>query len=252
MRCLHESQLYEQNTFITLTYNPENRPSNGSLDVADWQKFMKRFRKKISPLKIRFFMGAEYGDQPDPLTSSTLGHPHYHAIIFNYDFPDKVHKTTRNEHKLYESEILNKLWGKGFCTIGDVSFQSAAYVARYCMKKRNGVGDIATDHYSRIDPATGEWSLLHPEFMTCSQGIGKGWFEKYKSDLEKGFVTINGVKHTPPKYYERLLEEVDDCLLAEIKQDQIENINPEHSTIPRLRIREKVRIKRTQSLTREL
>lgn len=36
---------------------------------------------------------------------------------------------------LYISPILAKLWGKGMVTVGAVTLESAAYVARYCTKR---------------------------------------------------------------------------------------------------------------------
>jgi hypothetical protein len=50
-----EASLHIFNSFITLTYDPDHLPKDGSLNVVHFQKFMKRLRKKISPLKIRFF-----------------------------------------------------------------------------------------------------------------------------------------------------------------------------------------------------
>lgn len=119
MRCVHESKLYTYNSFITLTYNNESLPANGSLDKTHYQKFMKRFRKQHPKKTIRFYMCGEYGDQ-------TL-RPHYHAIIFNHHFDDRKHHNTIKGNKLYKSDILQETWGKGHCLIGDVTFESAAY-----------------------------------------------------------------------------------------------------------------------------
>jgi hypothetical protein len=43
---LHEASLHIFNSFITLTYDPEHLPEDGSLNVLHFQKFMKRLRKK--------------------------------------------------------------------------------------------------------------------------------------------------------------------------------------------------------------
>ena len=61
MRCLHEASLHENNAFITLTYDDSNLPRGGSLDYSDFQKFMKRLRKRIGR-KVSFYCGGEYGD----------------------------------------------------------------------------------------------------------------------------------------------------------------------------------------------
>jgi len=86
-----------------------------------------------------FFHCGEYG--------SKTGRPHYHACIFKYDFPDKVFYTERNGYKLFTSQILQDLWTDpsdglpyGYCSVGSLTFESAAYVARYILKKVNGKG----------------------------------------------------------------------------------------------------------------
>ena len=82
---------------------------------------------------------------------------------------------------LYRSDTLESLWTYGFSSIGDVTFESAAYVARYVMKKVTG--DAAESHYTVVDPETGEITVRTPEFnkMSLRPGIGAGWFDKYSS-----------------------------------------------------------------------
>lgn len=224
MRCVHEASLYDFNVFVTLTFDAKHLPPDGSLDVKVFQKFMKRLRKMASTnknfkkscrkkfkrdfLSVRFFHCGEYGDQ--------LGRPHYHAILFDCDFPDKELWTIRNGFKLYRSKFLEKLWPFGFCTIGDVTFESSAYVARYCLKKING--DKAADHYKG----------RKPEYTTMSRGgrygkgIAYGWFEKFKGDVFPcDNVVVRGKVLTPPKYYDRCLESVDPDALAEIKAKRV-------------------------------
>ena len=91
---------------------------------------------------VRFFHCGEYGE--------LLYRPHYHACLFGFDFSDKVLWSTRGGVRLYRSKILEKLWTFGFSTIGDVTFESAAYVARYCTKKITG--DKADEHYNGRSP----------------------------------------------------------------------------------------------------
>ena len=78
MRCLHEASLYDNNCFITLTFNDEYVMP--SLDKSIFQKFMKRLRRMFPDARIRYFMCGEYGDK--------LSRPHYHACLFGFDFPD--------------------------------------------------------------------------------------------------------------------------------------------------------------------
>lgn len=198
IRCVHEASLYEHNSFITLTYDDDNLPSDRSLHVEHFQKFMKRLRKKFGQ-NIRFYHCGEYGEQ--------TFRPHYHACLFNINFHDKKIWSHKNGNNLYNSEILSKLWPYGYAVIGDVTFESAAYVARYIMKKINGKN--AQQHYERINPETGEIYQLKPEYTTMSRrpGIAGDWFQKFKTDVyPKDFLTINGKKMRPPRYYDRQYE----------------------------------------------
>lgn len=189
MRCVHEASLYEQNCFITLTYDNAHLPKDGSLNVDDIQKFFKRLRKRFGA-GIRFLQCGEYG--------SEFQRPHHHACIFNFDFPDKIPISCAGGNMLYISESLSDLWPFGYHTIGALTYDTAAYVARYVTKKITG--SIADDHYKG----------RKPEFITMSRrpGLAHDWYEKYKKDLyPKDFVTLNhGVKLKPAKYYDRMFD----------------------------------------------
>lgn len=255
MRCVHEAQLHDENCFITLTYSDDNLPHGASLNKRDLQLFWKKLRKKLYPLKISYFACGEYGTDQDPTTVETLGRPHYHAIIFGYDFPDKAPaaKSPAGEIR-YASESLTRLWGKGHTDLGSFSFESAAYVARYQMKKING--EQAEEHYKRVDPRTGEITWLNPEYMVSSRNpaIGKRWFQKYHKDLDKGFITMRGVKMQYPKYYDDLYRELDDAthqFMRDRKRNSVDILDPDN-TLDRLRVKEKLRIKRTKTLKREI
>ena len=151
MRCVHESYLYKNNCFITLTYNDENVPHRGQLHYPHFVAFMKRLRKHQQG--IRFYMGGEYG--------SINWRPHYHAILFNWDWKDReYYKTTGSGEKIYISQQLEKLWPHGYSSTANATFESAAYIARYCMQKRTGKD--AENWYRRYDEE-GEYQLT-PEF----------------------------------------------------------------------------------------
>nr|UXQ88009.1 MAG: replication initiation protein [Microvirus sp.] len=254
MRCVYESKLHEDNCFITLTYNEESVPSDGSLVLRDWQLFIKRLRKQLHPKKVRFYMCGEYGTDRDLTTTKTiLGRPHYHAILFGHDFADKeVFSTNPKGDNIYISENLTRHWGLGHCTLSEMTFDSAAYVARYCMKKITG--DMADDHYASHDPLTGELTQRKPEFNTMSRkhGIGYEWFQKYRHDLDKGFLTISGVKYPPPKYFNDLYAkefEEDYEAIKERKRVSMDPDDPENRT-DRLRIREQVKLRKLKQLKR--
>lgn len=205
MRCVHEAQMHEYNSFITLTYNDENLPTNGSLQKHHFQKFMKRLRKKLA-IPIRFFHCGEYGDM--------LSRPHYHACIFGYDFPDKKLWSVRENIRLYRSDLLESVWTYGHSIIGDVTFDSAAYVARYVMKKVTG------------KPAEAYYQGRTPEYITMSRrpGIGAKWFEKYNKDVYPvDEIIMNDYAVKPPKFYDSLLDVYDHDMLQKVKVDRIQN-----------------------------
>lgn len=194
LRCIHEASLHESNCFITLTYDDSHLPADCSLNLDHFQRFMKRLRKKYGN-GIRFFHCGEYGEK--------FGRPHYHALIFGFDFPDKVFWKESNKIPLYRSASLEKLWTYGYSSIGDVTFESAAYVARYIMKKITGPG--AWTHY--LDIETGV--IKKPEYTTMSRrpGIAAGWYDKFRSDVyPHDFTVLRGRKVKPPKFYDRLFE----------------------------------------------
>lgn len=200
IRCKHEASLYEQNSFITLTYSDEHLPEDYSVSKRVWQLFMKRLRNYYGESKIRFYACGEYGDQKY--------RPHYHALLFNLDFSDKKFFKLVNGERLYTSEILSTLWPYGQATTGDVTYQSAGYCTRYVMKKM--VGDKADEHYWRINPLTQQFVRQTTEFQLCSRrpGIASGWFEKFKSDVfPSDFVVVDGMKKPVPQYYIRKLQE---------------------------------------------
>jgi len=201
IRCMHEAQMHKENSFLTLTYAPEHLPQYGSLQLSHFQKFMKRLRKAYEPKKIRFFHAGEYGKK--------LDRPHYHALIFGLEFEDKQPWKQIKGNLYYRSEKLERLWPYGFTSIGNVSYKSAAYCARYIMKKQGG--PIATRKYSNntmVDNSTGE-IMISKEYATMSRrpGIGQTWYERFgKTDAHThDFVVVDGKRHPVPRYYDRLL-----------------------------------------------
>jgi len=243
IRCAHEASLYEDNCFITLTYDDAHLPADHSLDVRHFQLFMKRLRKKYGS-EIRFYHCGEYGD--------LYGRPHYHACIFNHDFADKALWKTSNGIPLYRSASLELLWPFGHSSIGSVTFESAAYVARYIMKKITG--DPAASHYEFVD-RYGEIHQRKPEYTTMSRrpGIGKKWLDKFQSDVfPDDFVLMNGKKIRPPKFYDSQYEIVDPDAFNSIKSKRKQKgfKHKENNTSQRLRVREKITLLKLNRLPR--
>lgn len=248
MRCLHEASLHENNAFITLTYSDSNLPRGGSLDYSDFQKFMKRLRKRTRA-NVRFYVGGEYGEEQM--------RPHFHACLFGYDFPDKVYyKKTGSGESIYTSKLLECLWPLGLSSVGSVTFDSAAYIARYCVQKVTG--DLAKSHYEVITD-DGEVIDRVPEFnhMSLKPGIGRLWLEKYRTDVfPRDYVVVNGVKTKPPKYYDRLFEKEDPGAFSEIvAQRELDGYRQKllgEQSDARLAVKEHIALARKSMLKRTL
>lgn len=212
IRMTHEAQMHENNCFITLTFNPESLAARGhnGLDKTEFQKFMKRLRKAYQH-KIRFFHCGEYGEK--------YRRPHYHAILFGHDFEDKEYLAKVGGFNYYQSPKLAEIWPFGFNVIGEVTFDSCAYTARYITKKQTGEG---TDELY-TDPETGEVYLR--EYCTQSRkpGIGATWYAKYgMSDVHNNDYIVPmdkpNLKMRPPRYYDKLLNDTNPELFEQIKE----------------------------------
>lgn len=229
VRCMHEAQLHEHNYFATFTY--ETLPPNGSLQPQDFVLFMKRLRKTLPP-GVRFFQCGEYGDK--------LARPHHHALLFNTPLHDlRLHSS--QAVPLYRSANLNDLWGHGHVIVGAVTFDTAAYVARYSLKKVTG--PAAAAHYQG----------RHPEYLTMSRrpGIGSAWFDKFHSDVypHDKLILRGGTITRPPRYYDSKL---DPKVLARLKlRRELEARDDPESTGKRLIVREAVITSRHATFKRD-
>lgn len=190
VRILLEASLYEHNSFITLTYRDSYLPKDNKPHRDEFVKFFKRFRKAIG-VPVRVFYCGEKGDRS--------GRAHYHAIIFGYDFPDKVlHSRTSSGSLIYTSKILSKCWTFGLSSIGEVEPGSACYVAQYCNKKKlTGVDDGSFVGMSRR-PGLG---------ADC---FNLKWFKSDTIYCALGEPTI-------PRFYHKLLEGLDPIYYDEWK-----------------------------------
>lgn len=258
IRCLHEAKMWRDNSYVTLTYATENLPPGGSLELRDVQLFMKRLRKAREPNKIRFFLGGEYGDDN--------GRPHYHALLFNCGFGDRVFigNNSRGE-PLYTSSELSDLWPHGFHTIGAVTFDSAVYCAKYALKKVTG--DRAVDHYCVYDE-NGECFDRRPEFAVMSRrpGIGATYYERFGDEVRNlDSVVINSKVVRPPKYYDRRTEahlgDAHDagrllckCQLCvtKSKRKRLAVLNKSDNTDERLRVKERLMVIAAEKKERKL
>ena len=244
-RCIHEAKMHTDNCFLTLTYSDENNPV--TLVKKHHKDFMKALRHKYHPKIIRFYMCGEYG--------SNLQRPHYHFLIFGHRFDDLILFSEREGINTFTSETLDKIWGLGFCTVGEVTKESAGYVARYCLKKIGGKN--AEQHYQTTHPATGEILTIQPEYnsMSTKPGIAKSWYEKYKSDVFPADMVIlkDGTRVKTPRYYDLLLNDDEPETIQRIKEERTkeQDLRWADQTRRRLATRETVKKAQIKTLKRE-
>lgn len=212
MRCMHEASLHEENWFLTLTYADEYLPKGGTLDRRAFPLFMKRLRKECG--SVRYFHAGEYGERN--------GRPHYHALLFGLRLDDvRACGYSQSGYPVFESARVSELWEDGAHQLGGVSFESAQYVARYCVKKVTG--SRAAAHYERVD-SRGVVYQLEPEYATMSRrpGIGAGWWEKYRGDVYRDdFVVRGSAELTPPRFYDKKEAELDEARMEVVKARRI-------------------------------
>lgn len=208
VRCEHERILHDEACFITLTYDNQHLPENGSLNHRDFQLFMKELRNHVSGRQkggkaLRYYMCGEYGEK--------RGRPHYHLILFGWAPKDLVEREKRRGVQYYESPTITKLWRRGGTRVGEANFQTAAYCARYITKKLNG-------------KRAHEYGNKKPEYNQPSRrgGLGKGWMEKYYNDVyPKDSVRLQSGVYKPSKFYDGIYEIIDPERFAQVKEARI-------------------------------
>lgn len=239
IRAMHEAQMHEHAEFVTLTYSDEALEKSGNyireLRHQDFQDFMKRLREKIDRTtreqceeygmseedteavlkegRLRYYMCGEYGEK--------FGRPHFHAIIYNLHLEDKQPWVKRRGHQLYISKFLTETWGHGHASTGSATFKSAAYIARYVMKKDLDPRTRSRT-YERLDEY-GEYVQIAPEYQQASRrpGLGKPWLEKFQGDVyPKDYFTLEGNRMRPPKYYDFQYEIENPDEMATIKANR--------------------------------
>lgn len=232
MRCMSERQLHDEAMFLTLTFSDTHLPAGGSLDHRLFQLFMKRLRKHAKK-KISFYMCGEYGPE--------LGRPHFHACVFGFRFADCVRFKKVSTGVLYRSPTLEKLWPLGHSSIGDVTYESAAYVARYVCEKITG--DSAVGWYQRVDPVTGEIHELVPEYnrMSLRPPIGANWMRLFWQDVgADGTMVYQGKEKKIPKYFERMMKSLAQFEDLEYRRELQARLCSSEATDERLAVAETV------------
>lgn len=192
---------WDSSVFITLTYDDAHLPEDQSLKKSDIQKFIKKLKKRFNSTKdnpIRQTYCGEYGEK-------TL-RPHYHAVLFNCDFPDKkFHYTSDQGHTVFTSELLTELWGKGHTEFGYALPASIAYLYKYILKKKSR----KEKEQPLVIERDGITYEVEHEFIESSRNPGIGASLRGSQSLLKGYLSVDGVRTKLPKYYLEWLKEND-------------------------------------------
>jgi len=160
-----EAAQYDDNSFVTLTYNDDNLPADSSVSPRELTLFIKRLRKECDLKgygRIRYFGCGEYGEKS--------GRPHYHLALFNYGPCLRGRTEAHRASCCVRCDIIARAWGQGKIDVGQLEQSSAAYVAGYVTKKWTSA--------KRLDER-------HPEFarMSLRPGIGLGMAHEIASHL---------------------------------------------------------------------
>lgn len=191
LRCQHESYYHDLNSFVTYTYDDDHLKSP-YLVKEDFTRFIKSLRKRLERNdkgRIRYLYSGEYG--------SSFSRPHFHMLCFGH-FPDDIYapRPQVSGNTLYQSHIHEDIWRKGFVTVGSMSGASAAYVAKYSLKKQ----------------MQRTFKFPVPDYIQMSRmpGIGYDFYQEFKKPMfQRGFCVQAGFKKPIPRYYWKLLKDED-------------------------------------------
>lgn len=208
IRCLHESQCHDRNSFLTLTFDDAHVHD---ICKDDLQRFFKRLRKALGGQRVSYYAVGEYGE----LSSR----PHYHALVFGWYPDDAYYWSGCGTRALFRSPLLERLWPFGNSLVGSVSYESACYCTRYCAKALSAGGFA---------------------LMSRRPAIGKQWWSLYHDEViahDGCHVPFSDCFVRPPRYYDMQSEPSE---LAERKERRKQEATVRHSgeTVDRLLQRE--------------
>lgn len=237
VRCMHEASLHPANCMLTLTYDDVNLPPFGSLVSRDLQLFWKRLRKATGAT-FSYFACGEYG--------SRTNRPHYHALVFGFDFLDKRLWAVRHGERCYRSPLLERVWRGGLSEVGSVTARSARYVAGYVAKKWSSRYDPEAYVRERVDGLTGEVLEefeVEKEFsrMSNRRPIGKEWYARFGKEVRvTDSVVVEGREQKPPRYYDKLFRGMDEKAYSRVKELREQSRDVADSVPSRLLVKEGV------------
>lgn len=149
---MFESLQHSDQCFVTLTYSADVGPLSAHLRPADAVSWLKRLRKAVSPVRLRYFLVGEYGEK-------SL-RPHFHVLLFGLPLSASSEK------------LIQETWGRGFVHLGEVNQHTIAYTVGYVLKKQ-----LVNQRKAG----------LVPEFarMSLKPGIGAGFASQAASSLNQ-------------------------------------------------------------------
>lgn len=241
IRCSLEAERHEFNYFVTLTYDDYHLPEcecvdyNGdvydsTLRRRDVQLFLKSLREWERTVNnntgIKVFYCGEYG--------TLNSRPHYHLCLFGCsEIPDLVSSFKRDKFQYYKSVLYEKFWSvrenginvlRGFVDISEVSFDSIAYTARYCLKKQQGVmKQDFLDFYETLSGDKPELRVQPFVGMSLKPGIASDYWRENKEqikleDLVKYQKRYQLFSSRPPRYFDKLFDREDPSEFYKVKK----------------------------------
>lgn len=238
IRATLEAKTHKENIFATLTYRDDALVigyQHPTLVEEHLTKFWKRLRQELirnpqkftkeSESELRYLASGEYGDESN--------RPHYHALVFGLDFKDKTIQQKNGDNFLYHSDTLDSIWTYGYCTIGDVSFSSASYVAKYAMKNDSHHKDM--------------WSEIgvEPQFCRMSRrpALALKWFETWHKDVyPSDELVINNQKMSSIKYFDNIYASGNELLMHALKLNRQKKLSAQNTSKKQLQIKKTVKL----------
>jgi hypothetical protein len=176
--------------------------------------------------------------------------------LFGYRFADfEPVGESESGHSLLRSAELEELWPHGLARGGELTFESAQYVAKYAVKRvtlsRSSSAEARqkyAERYERVCPRTGEVTEVEPEYMTCSNrpGIARRWITEFLREVyPRDFVVVEGRKSPPPRYYDKVLSDLDPDLYDSVKRTRLLSRDRSDDSDTRLESMERCAVART-------
>lgn len=215
-----ESLEWSDNWFITLTYDDDHLPKNGSLVRSHLSKFFESLRHYFKSINepCRYFAVGEYGEKSS--------RPHYHFSLFgvssrglgfkeddseDYRLDSLLNRGAfqkikegvydENGNRCWHSSVIGSRWPYGNHQIYRANRFTFQYVAGYVTKKLSGSLLLALKQSGRI-----------PSFSVQSRpSIGYEWWRKhykrlsilYKGRLYNDCIDVPGMSWRIPRVFEK-------------------------------------------------